>query len=137
MRALLRIHLLGLALLIASCNHAPSDARALLQANPPTSQPTTGEIVIKGTHSLMSLSLAHLPSCERRVHGTITWHAPKEIASVQIWVTDSAGSKLFADGSNSGAARTGNWIAPDTTFIMRARTSTIELDRLTVSKHTC
>ncbi len=73
------------------------------------------------------------------ITSTAKWDvSAKKIAEVSIYVVDPKGEKkLWLNGGASGESTTGNWVFPDTKFVMVERGSEKPLAELTVKATPC
>ena len=73
------------------------------------------------------------------ITSTAKWDVTaKKIAEVSIYVVDpKGGKKLWLNGGASGESTTGNWVFPDTKFVMVERGSEKPLAELTVKASAC
>ena len=73
------------------------------------------------------------------ITSTAKWDvSAKKIAEVSIYVVDpKGGKKLWLNGGATGESTTGNWVFPDTKFVMVERGSEKLLAELTVKASAC
>jgi hypothetical protein len=73
------------------------------------------------------------------ITSTAKWDVTaKKIAEVSIYIVDpKGGKKLWLNGGATGESTTGNWVFPDTKFVMVERGSEKLLAELTVKASAC
>jgi hypothetical protein len=73
------------------------------------------------------------------ITSTAKWDVTaKKIAEVSIYIVDpKGGKKLWLNGGATGESTTGNWVFPDTKFVMVERGSEKPLAELTVKASAC
>lgn len=84
----------------------------------------------------LQLEPASLSDCTP-VSVLVRWNVeqPEEGTEVDVLV-DNTG-ELFAEGGATGHSETGPWARPGTTFVLRDRTSRVELGRATIGGPAC
>lgn len=136
-----------LAAMLTGCEKRPSDARALLERNPPPPDtrpeplpppPGQEEVhALQGDEGLLKAEFP-LPSCNQRVWVRLAWDAePTGLDGAELWVGPEQERKLVTSGGARHSITIGSWAAPGEIFILRARGGGEEMDRVTLPGERC
>lgn len=107
-----------------------AEAATLAEAAP---APSTA---LAGQNALLSADPGSA-NCETGTDVELSWDVSSrpEIANVEVWV--GAEPTLFAAGGATGAQKSGPWVKPGMSFILRNKADSAELDRVTIAGPAC
>lgn len=136
-----------LAAMLAGCEKQPSDARALLERNPPPPDsrpeplpppPGREEVhTLEGARGLLKAEFP-LPSCTQRVWVRLAWDVqPAGMDGAELWVGPEQDRKIISSGGPREVIAIGSWAGPGDAFTLRARGGGEEVDRVTLPGERC
>ena len=140
-----KIFLLGFvaAAFLAGCSDGGKPVAPPAAANAPASEPpasTAAEPAATDTSKgLIRSDVTQMTGCDPVV-AQISWDVSKSnppIDSVEIYTGSEANNTLFAAGGNVGTQATGQWTSPGAIFILKDKSTGVELDRLQVQGPDC
>ena len=128
---------------VAGCSQeAPPAPTAAAPAAPAPAPAPVKQVQPPIGDATLSISPGSFRLCDAEngaITSTAKWDVTsKKIAEVSIYVVDPKGEKkLWLNGGTTGESTTGNWVFPDTKFVMVERGSEKPLAELTVKATPC